>query len=183
MVDPMARIFENLRLDDWKQDDIECFELLNKPLTRKRKGVLVSVTNDTLLDEVVDNLLKESVELTGVNLNMKPDRLKQAVKVDSEKRKLRPSPEAGKVEQVLKFRRGPETDGGSSPALRIRTGLDTKIKSPPAGGDLTSPAFGRIKKTKRRLTTPKRSFTPDKRQILITSVFSPKVAKNQEEEK
>ena len=178
----MARIFENLRLDDWKQDDIKCFELLNKPLTRKRKGVLVSVTNDTLLDEVVDNLLKESVELTGVNLNMKPDRLKQAVKVDSEKRKLRPSPEAGKVEQVLKFRRGPETDGGSSPALRIRTGLDTKIKSPPAGGDLTSPAFGRIKKTKRRLTTPKRSFTPDKRQILITSVFSPKVTRNQEKE-
>ena len=116
-------------------------------------------------------------------MNAKPDRLKQAVKVDSEKRKLRPSPEAGKVEQVLKFRRGPETDGGSSPALRIRTGLDTKIKSPPTGGDLTSPAFGRIKKTKRRLTTPKRSFTPDKRQILITSVFSPKVAKNQEEEK
>ena len=78
-------------------------------------------------------------------------------------------------DRAVKFQRGEQGDVGSSPALRIRRGLDTKPKSPPASGVLSSPAVGRVNKMKRRLITPRRSYTPDKKQALITSLFSPKV--------
>ena len=48
----------------------------------------------------------------------------------------------------------------------------TVYKTPPDTGNLSSPAVGRIKKLrKRRITTPKRSYTPELKQNLITSVF------------
>ena len=59
--------------------------------------------------------------------------------------------------------------------MKIRRGFNTRPRSPPAGGVLTSPALGRVNKLKRRLSTPKRSYTPDKKQTLITSMFSPRV--------
>ena len=185
IVDPMARIFKNLNLDDWKQDDIGCLETLNRSVTRKRKSVLVDdllvnelenfSSKQSVLDKIVDKIILESVEVTGIETSVKLDSLKDNARLGSMKRKHKLSPDVAKVEQALKFQRGHQTDVGSSPALKIRTGLNTKVKSPPAGGDLKSPACGRIQKLiKRRLTTPKRSYTPDRRQILITSVFSPK---------
>ena len=56
----------------------------------------------------------------------------------------------------------------SSPVLKIRRGFNIKSRSPPAGGALKSPALGRVGKLKRRLSTPKRSYTPDQKQNLIT---------------
>jgi len=100
--------------------------------------------------------------------------LRKDVKMDSTKRKFIISPNNSVAGQAYKLQRGDQIDIGSSPALKIRSGLDTKPKSPPAVGDLSIPAIGRIRKVKRRFTTPKRSFTPDKRQTLITSVFSPR---------
>ena len=111
----------------------------------------------------------------------KVNALKEEKRMESSKRKFIPSPNTPATRQAFKLQRGNQVDAGSSPVLRIRSGLDTKPKSPPAGGDLSSSALGRIKKVKRRFTTPKRSFTLDKRQTLITSVFSPKVNKNQEQ--
>ena len=82
-----------------------------------------------------------------------------------------------------KLQRGDPGELGASPVLKIRRGLDTKPKSPPGGGKLTSPAVGRIMKKNRRLATPKRTFTPDRRQRLITSSFSPKVRPQAENDK
>ena len=87
------------------------------------------------------------------------------------KRKALSPPNPCQTRRAIKFQAAGE---GASPDLRIRSGLDTKKGSPPSVGILSSPALGRIKKCKRRITTPKRTYAPDKKQLLITSVFSPR---------
>ena len=81
----------------------------------------------------------------------------------------------GVEDRATKIQRGNPGDQGSSPVLKIRRGFNIKSRSPPAGGALKSPALGRVGKLKRRLSTPKRSYTPDQKQVLITSMFSPRV--------
>ena len=50
------------------------------------------------------------------------------------------------------------------------------VKTPPGTGILSNPALGRVKKdTRIRISTPGRVFTPDLKQTLITSVFSPRI--------
>ena len=84
--------------------------------------------------------------------------------------------------RASKFQRGNQENNGSSPVLKIRRDFQTKPVSPPASGVLTCPVVGRISKQKRRLSTPKRSYTPDKKQTLITSMFSPRVLPQKDDE-
>jgi len=105
------------------------------------------------------------VILTGV-----PGEISDVEKVQQSKRKNISPPNQKQLQRAMKFQRAGED---ASPALRIRN-ICSKPKSPPSGGILSSPAMGRIKKCRRRISTPKRSYTPDKNQMLITSVFSPR---------
>ena len=201
-MDPVQRMLDNLDLSDWKQDDLEDFEILHRPMFKARRGLFQHLQDAVeifqnekyppgvitfaskaapcvLVDQHVENFIMDSARVSMVISDEKKEdkeviALRKDVKMDSTKRKFIISPNNSVAGQAYKLQRGDQIDIGSSPALKIRSGLDTKPKSPPAGGDLSSPAIGRIRKVKRRFTTPKRSFTPDKRQTLITSVFSPR---------
>ena len=118
------------------------------------------------LDQYVNNLIWQSVIWTGVPSEELDDSVRGSVK-----RKALSPPSACQAQRAFKLR---ATGAGSSPDLRVRNGMGKMKGSPPCMGILSSPAVGRIKKCRRRITTPKRTYTPDKNQQLITSVFSPR---------
>ena len=146
--------------------------------------------SDIAVEKAVDVLISDSVRVTGYptgsklgvgetiqkDMSVPTTQLVQSIKRKGSSSPLKtahliPYISAG----ARKLQRGDPGEVGSSPALKIRRGLNTQPKSPPAGGVLTSPAVGRIGKTKRCLKTPRRTYTPDRKQALITSLFSPKV--------
>ena len=115
------------------------------------------------LDDYVDNLILDSVNATGVP---------NTVGAFTPKRKTISPPTQNQVARAIKFQR---VDESASPNLRLKTGMDTAPETPPGTGNLASPAFGRVKKQKKRkIKAPKRTYTPDLKQTLITSVFSPR---------
>ena len=125
-----------------------------------------SVNSTKSLSQYVNELIQQSVELTGVQ-----HEATTCCRRDNTKRKALSPPTVNQIQRAMKFQ---AVGDGGSPILRKRINASMKIKSPPSGGQFQSPVVGRIKKQKRRVSTPKRLYTPDKRQLLITSSFSPK---------
>ena len=116
----------------------------------------------TGLYSYVDGIIKKSVILTGVDTNITPAR--------TPKRKTISPPSMHQVARAHKFQKCGDT---GSPTLRIGKCMK-KNTTPPARGEMYSPAVGRVKKSTRKVLRAKRTYTPDHRQTLITSVFTPR---------
>ena len=76
----------------------------------------------------------------------------------------------------MRLRRN-EGGGGRSPSLRLR---QISINSP-FRHNKTSPPKGGINKKRRRVVKPKRVFDDNKKQLLITSSFSPRVTRKEKD--
>ena len=88
------------------------------------------------------------------------------------KRKALSPPNLNQIQRAEKIQ---AVGVGASPELRKRNIIGRKAGSPTGDGQVQSHVLGRVKKhQKRRISTPKRNYTPDKKQLLITSSFSPK---------
>ena len=156
----------NLWVDRFQLDGANVGELLlMDPLADKKHSVDAEVESLLIMDPMAAQKRDDDPIKTSMC---------QANKVEilTPKRKTISPPTQNQVARALKFQRVGD-DG--SPNLRIRKGMDTVPETPPGTGNLSSPALGRVKKQKRRkIATPKRVFTPDLKQTLITSVFSPR---------
>ena len=114
------------------------------------------------LNDYVNELIQQSVELTGIGLET----------LTKKKRKSLSPPNLNQIQRAEKIQ---AVGVGASSELRKRNITGRKAGSPPGDGQLQSPVLGRVKKhQKRQISTPKRIYTPDKKQLLITSSFSPK---------
>ena len=149
--------------------DVRRKYLLNNPVRAYSIATVKEVLNT---DSLVDKLIEESVKITGV-----PTELSLNKPVCTPKRKTISPPTQGQVARALKFQRAGDQ---GSPILRVRSGMDTLHETPPGLGNLASPAF---EESRRKITIPKQSYTPDMKQTLITSVFSPKIMRQPEEKR
>ena len=121
-----------------------------------------NVTFVRSLNDYVNELIQQSVELTGIGLET----------LTKKKRKALSPPNLNQIQRAEKIQ---AVGVGASPELRKRNIIGRKAGSPTGDGQVQSHVLGRVKKhQKRRISTPKRTYTPDKKQLLITSSFSPK---------
>ena len=208
--DPLHDLFKNLDLNDWSIDDFETYEILHRPNTRSRMSVLNHLAEDkkinmdlypgsfsyecsTWVHSPLDVtpacvMIADCNGQSATSFNTKvlhEDDACESIVVVVKRKDISPalSPSNPDMEgRASKFQRGNQENNGSSPVLKIRRDFQTKPVSPPASGVLTCPVVGRISKQKRRLSTPKRSYTPDKKQTLITSMFSPRVLPQKDDE-
>ena len=174
----------NLNIDEWGSGSfVEEIDAVEPEQAEKRKGVLIIEDNvpitlklikeptcegrrlDTAenISNYVNDLLVESEEATGVPLNVHDE--------NGIIKRKRISPDNT---QVKKFQR---VEDHASPILRLRGGKVNKRSSPPLAG-ASGAVSGKKNKKSRVVLTARRSYTPQMRQLLINSMFSPKNVKN-----
>ena len=147
----------------------KCTEILISPIGHGLDEILMKTevnVDEKILIKPITSLSQYVMKMIGRNL----DKHKVSGKLSIKRKALSP-PGPNQITRAVKLQ---ATGCGSSPDLRIRSGMRKVSVSPPSAGVISSPATGRVKKCRRRIATPKRSYVPDKNQLLITSSFSPK---------
>ena len=149
-------------------DDLNDEFLINGEEVCGKKSKVGPCANDNIawnsvvdLNSYVDGLIQKSVLLTGINTCITP--------IQTPKRKTISPPSKEQVARALKFQKCGDM---GSPALRVRAGKN--LSSPTGGEQAHSHARGKVVKVPRRTSKPKRTYTPDTKQTLITSAFAPK---------